>query len=199
VREDCTRRTETRGTTFLTTTLAAELSLGQDGLAGICDDKQRLCMALALWNGHDPFLKERLFGLTNSEGNHGEDVKSTTTWTRRRPFASPDAHKYPRREYPYAARCGKRAPQPAAEQFELIDTCVFEGDQCWDVFVQYLRLPRTTSLCESRSITEGRTQRRFVLPTCGSAALIGEGEREAFARRASGRIRRRAALVARHA
>jgi hypothetical protein len=59
---------------------------GEDGLAGISDDKQRLCSALALWNGQDPILKERLFGLTNSEGNHGEDVRKTTfIWTARRP------------------------------------------------------------------------------------------------------------------
>ena len=76
---------------------------GEDGLGGICDDKQRLCFALALWNGRDPILKERLFGLTNSEGNHGEDVKEYYFYIDSTPTHSymKYLYKYPQREFPY--------------------------------------------------------------------------------------------------
>src|SRR6185295_8824810 len=76
---------------------------GEDGIAGICDDKQRFCLALALWNGRDPILKERLFGLTNSEGNHGEDVKELYYYLDATPTGSylKMLYKYPHREYPY--------------------------------------------------------------------------------------------------
>src|SRR5437667_5987697 len=76
---------------------------GEDGLAGISDDKQRLCLALALWNGRDPVLKERLFGLTNSEGNHGEDVKECYFYTDAMPTSSylSMLYKYPQAEFPY--------------------------------------------------------------------------------------------------
>ena len=77
---------------------------GEDGLAGICDDEQRLCLALALWNGRDPILKERLFGLTNGEGNHGEDVKELYYYLDATPTHSylKMLYKYPQREFPYA-------------------------------------------------------------------------------------------------
>src|ERR687888_314151 len=76
---------------------------GEDGLAGVCDDQQRLCLALALWNGRDPILKERLFGLTNSEGNHGEDVKELYYHLDATPTHSylKMLYKYPQREFPY--------------------------------------------------------------------------------------------------
>ncbi len=78
---------------------------GEDGLAGFCDHEQRLCLSLALWNGRDPILKERLFGLTNGEGNHGEDVKELYYYLDATPTHSylKMLYKYPQREYPYAA------------------------------------------------------------------------------------------------
>ena len=77
---------------------------GEDGIAGLCDDEQRLCLAVALWNGHDPILKERMFGLTNAEGNHGEDVKEYYFFVDNTPTHSymRMVYKYPQREYPYA-------------------------------------------------------------------------------------------------
>jgi hypothetical protein len=77
---------------------------GEDGLAGICDDQQRLCLALALWNGRDPILKERLFGLANQEGNHGEDVKELYYYLDATPTHSylKMLYKYPQREFPYS-------------------------------------------------------------------------------------------------
>jgi hypothetical protein len=115
---------------------------GEDGIAGVSDDRQQLCLAVALWNGRDPILKERFFGLTNREGNHGEDVKEiyyhldatpTHSWLRM-------LYKYPQREFPYAqlvaenARRGKNEPE-----FELLDTGVFDDDRYWDVFVDYAK------------------------------------------------------------
>ncbi|MCU1474122.1 glucosidase [Amnibacterium sp.] len=114
----------------------------EDGLAGLCDDGQRLCFALALWNGADPILKERAFGLTGPQGNHGEDVKEywwfvdstpTHSWMRWR-------YAYPQRAYPYAdlleesARRGRHDPE-----YELLDTGVFDEDRYFDVSVDYAK------------------------------------------------------------
>ena len=115
---------------------------GEDGLAGISDDQQRLCLALALWNGRDPILKERLFGLTNGEGNHGEDVKEHYYYLDATPTHSylKMLYKYPQREFPYAwlvaenRRRGREQPE-----FELIDTGVFDDDRYFDVFVEYAK------------------------------------------------------------
>ncbi len=115
---------------------------GEDGLLGICDREGRLCLALALWNGRDPILKERLFGLSGDEGNHGEDVKeayfyldSTPTHAYMRAL-----YKYPQAEFPYAAlvaenrRRGRRDPE-----YELADTGVFDGGRYFDVEVEYAK------------------------------------------------------------
>src|SRR5215831_7071279 len=113
---------------------------GEDGLAGISDDGQRLCFALALWNGKDPILKERLFGLTNSEGNHGEDVKEYYFYLDSTPTHSymKYLYKYPQAAYPYEnlIRTNGRRSRNDFE-YELIDTGVFDGDRYFDVFVEY--------------------------------------------------------------
>jgi len=111
---------------------------GEDGLLGISDNHQRLCFALALWNGKDPFLKERLFGLSGSQGNHGEDVKECYFYLDNTPTHSylKGLYKYPQAEYPYArlveesARRGRHEPE-----FELADTGIFDGDKYFDVLV----------------------------------------------------------------
>ena len=115
---------------------------GEDGLAGISDDQQCLCLSLALWNGKDPILKERLFGLSNSEGNHGEDVKELYYYLDATPTHSylKMLYKYPQREFPYAQlvaenrRRGKDQPE-----FELLDTSIFDDDRYFDVFVEYAK------------------------------------------------------------
>src|SRR5512143_3683553 len=115
---------------------------GEDGLAGIADDQQRLCFALALWNGKDPILKERLFGLTGNEGNHGEDVKEYYFYLDSTPTHSymKYLYKYPQREFPYAQlveenrRRSRRDPE-----FELLDTGVFDENRYFDVFVEYAK------------------------------------------------------------
>ena len=115
---------------------------GEDGLAGISDDKQQLCFALALWNGRDPILKERLFGLTNSEGNHGEDVKEYYFYIDSTPTHSymKYLYKYPQRAYPYSdlVETNKRRSREQME-YELLDTGIFDDDRYFDVFVEYAK------------------------------------------------------------
>jgi hypothetical protein len=115
---------------------------GEDGLAGISDDKQRLCFALALWNGKDAILKERLFGLTNSEGNHGEDVKDYYFYLDSTPTHSymKYLYKYPQAAYPYAdlVETNRRRSRNEME-YELLDTGVFKDDRYFDVFVEYAK------------------------------------------------------------
>src|SRR5205085_3162654 len=115
---------------------------GEDGLLGICDRECRLCFALTLWNERDPILKERLFGLSNSEGNHGEDAKEcwfyldatpTHSWLRA-------LYRYPQAEFPYRQLLEEnRRRGTARPEYELIDTGVFEGDRFFDVFVEYAK------------------------------------------------------------
>ncbi len=115
---------------------------GEDGLAGVSDDKQRLCFAIALWNGKDPILKERLFGLTNSQGNHGEDVKEYYFYLDSTPTHSymKYLYKYPQAAYPYADLVetnGRRSRNDF--EYELLDTGAFNGDRYFDVFVEYAK------------------------------------------------------------
>jgi hypothetical protein len=113
---------------------------GEDGLAGFCDHEQRLCLSLALWNGRDPILKERLFGLTNGEGNHGEDVKELYYYLDATPAHSylKMLYKYPQREYPYAALVEESERRARSEpEYELLDTGVFAENRYFDVFVEY--------------------------------------------------------------
>ena len=115
---------------------------GEDGIAGISDKYQHLCLSVALWNERDPILKERLFGLTNREGNHGEDVKELYYYLDATPTHSylKMLYKYPQQAFPYARlvaenrRRGKDMPE-----FELVDTGVFDGDRYFDVFVEYAK------------------------------------------------------------
>ena len=115
---------------------------GEDGLAGISDDDQQLCFALALWNGKDPILKERIFGLTNSEGNHGEDVKEYYFYLDSTPTHSymKYLYKYPQEAYPYSdlVETNKRRSRNEME-YELLDTGVFDQDRYFDVFVEYAK------------------------------------------------------------
>ncbi len=131
---------------------------GEDGLAGLSDDKQRLCWALALWNGQDPILKERLFGLTNPEGNHGEDVKEyyfyldstpTHSWMR-------FLYKYPQAAYPYADLVRTNASRSYNEQeYELIDTGVFDDDRYFDIFVEYAKAAPDDILIQIQAVNRG--------------------------------------------
>ena len=116
---------------------------GEDGLLGISDDQQRLCFALALWNEADPILKERLFGLTNSEGNHGEDVKEYYFFLDNTPTHSymKALYKYPQRAFPYNDLVATNRSRGRQEpEYELIDTGVFAQDRYFDVSVEYAKV-----------------------------------------------------------
>jgi hypothetical protein len=115
---------------------------GEDGLAGISDDHQRLCFGLALWNGKDPIIKERLFGLTNSEGNHGEDVKEYYFYLDSTPTHSylKYLYKYPQAAFPYDKLVETNRARSRHEfEYELINTGVFDDDRYFDVFVEYAK------------------------------------------------------------
>ena len=115
---------------------------GEDGLAGISDDQQRLCFALALWNGKDAILKERLFGLTNSEANHGEDVKEYYFYLDSTPTHSymKYLYKYPQAAFPYGDLIQQNRQRGRNEfEYELLDTGVFDQNRYFDVFVEYAK------------------------------------------------------------
>ena len=115
---------------------------GEDGIAGFSDRQQRLCLSLALWNGRDPILKERMFGLTNSEGNHGEDVKEIYYFLDATPTHSylRMLYKYPQAEFPYARLVAENRRRGARDpEFELLDTGVFDDDRYFDVVVEYAK------------------------------------------------------------
>ena len=142
---------------------------GEDGLAGISDDRQLLCFALALWNGKDPILKERLFGLTNSEGNHGEDVKEYYFYLDSTPTHSymKYLYKYPQAAYPYGdlvATNRRRGRQDL--EYELLDTGVFDQDRYFDVFVEYAKSTPDDILVQITACNRGPEPATLhVLPT----------------------------------
>ena len=176
---------------------------GEDGLAGFCDIEQRLCLGLALWNGRDPILKERLFGLTGAEGNHGEDVKEywwyldavpSHAWNRWR-------YHYPQRAFPYEelrqenGRRGKLDPE-----YELLDTGTFDDDRYWIVDVQ-LRQGRSDGRADVGPGDQRRAGRRH--PARAADRLVPQhlvlGRRQPPARAGGdrGRLRRGAPPVPR--
>ena len=115
---------------------------GEDGLAGVCDERQRLCLAIALWNERDPVLKERLFGLTNAQGNHGEDVKECYYYLDAMPTSSylRMLYKYPQAEFPYDSLVAVNGARGMSEpEYELIDTGVFDEGRYFDVEVEYAK------------------------------------------------------------
>jgi hypothetical protein len=132
---------------------------GEDGLAGISDDHQLLCFALALWNGRDPILKERLFGLTNAEGNHGEDVKEYYFYLDSTPTHSymKCLYKYPQSAYPYddlVETNGRRSREEP--EYELLDTGVFGEDRYFDVFVEYAKADAEDLLIRITACNRGK-------------------------------------------
>ncbi|HET8540329.1 MAG TPA: glucosidase [Anaeromyxobacter sp.] len=176
---------------------------GEDGLAGLSDDRQRLCFALALWNGADPILKERLFGLTNVEGNHGEDVKEYYFYVDSTPTHSYMRwlYKYPQRAYPYAdlVETNRRRTRLDLE-YELLDTGVFAGDRYFDVQVEYAKASPEDVLVRITITNRGPERARIdVLPTLWfrNTWSWGEGEARPSIRKASGSAG--TALAASHA
>ncbi len=141
----------------------------EDGLAGISDDRGRLCLALALWNGQDPILKERLFGLTGPQGNHGEDVKeyyfyldSTPTHSYMRML-----YKYPQTAFPYQQLNQENARRSRQdEEYELFDTGVFNNNRYFDIFIEYAKSAPEDVLMKVTAVNRGsRTAPLWLLPT----------------------------------
>ena len=115
---------------------------GEDGIAGICDEQMQLCFAVALWNGQDPILKERLFGLANGEGNHGEDVKECYFYLDNTPTHSymRYLYKYPQRRFPYEQLVHENRERSRLErEYEIVDTGIFDDDRYFDVFIEYAK------------------------------------------------------------
>jgi len=141
----------------------------EDGLAGICDRHQVICFALALWNGRDPILKERAFGLTGNEGNHGEDVKEYYFYLDSTPTHSymKYLYKYPQAEFPYAQLCEEnRRRGRSAPEFELLDTGVFNDDRYFDVFVEYAKADVEDILVRISAVNRGPEPAQLhLLPT----------------------------------
>ena len=142
---------------------------GEDGLGGISDDQQRLCFALALWNGKDKILKERLFGLTNSEANHGEDVKEVYYYLDSTPTHSymKYLYKYPQGEFPYRELVETNGRRTREEfEYELIDTGVFDEDRYFDVFLEYAKAGPDDILVRITAHNRGpESARLHLLPT----------------------------------
>ncbi|RAQ95035.1 MGH1-like glycoside hydrolase domain-containing protein [Thermogemmatispora tikiterensis] len=142
---------------------------GEDGLLGICDRECRLCFAVALWNGQDPILKERLFGLTNAEGNHGEDVKECYFYLDAVPSSAylRALYKYPQRAYPYARLVEENRRRSRAEpEYELLDTGVFDEDRYFDLTVEYAKASPNDMLIRLTVANRGpATATLHLLPT----------------------------------
>jgi len=142
---------------------------GEDGIAGISDDRQHLCFGLALWNGKDPILKERLFGLTNSEGNHGEDVKEYYFYLDSTPTHSymKYLYKYTQVAYPYADLVETNRRRSRNEfEYELLDTGVFNEDRYFDVFIEYAKAEPEDILVKITAVNRGpEAAKLHLLPT----------------------------------
>jgi hypothetical protein len=131
---------------------------GEDGIAGICDNHQRLCFAITLWNGKDPILKERLFGLTGSEGNHGEDVKEYYFFLDNIPTHAymKCLYKYPQRAFPYSELVAENQQRSRQDpEYELLDTGVFEEDRYFDIFIEYAKASPEDILIQFTVVNRG--------------------------------------------
>jgi len=140
---------------------------GEDGLAGFSDADQLVCLSLALWNGCDPILKERLFGLTNSEGNHGEDVKEHYFYLDATPTHTylKMLYKYPHRAYPYADLLAENARRDThASEYELLDTGIFADNRYFDVFVEYAQAAPGDILMKVTAVNRGPTAQLHLIP-----------------------------------
>ncbi|HAG83104.1 MAG TPA: glucosidase, partial [Cyanobacteria bacterium UBA12227] len=142
---------------------------GEDGIAGISDDQQQLCLAIALWNGEDPILKERMFGLTGNEGNHGEDLKEYYFYLDNTPTHSymKYLYKYPQSAFPYTQLIAENQRRSRRElEFELLDTGVFKENRYFDVFVEYAKVSPEDILMQIQIVNRGSEAKTLhLLPT----------------------------------
>lgn len=142
---------------------------GEDGIAGISDDKQQLCFAIALWNGQDPILKERLFGLTNAQGNHGEDVKEYYFYLDNLPSHAymKYLYKYPQQAFPYETLINENQKRDRNQsEYELLDTGIFDENRYYDVFIEYAKVDEEDLLVQINVINRGsKSAILHLLPT----------------------------------
>src|SRR5215472_13989776 len=142
---------------------------GEDGIMGISDRHQLICFALAMWNGRDPILKERLFGLTGSEGNHGEDVKEYYFYLDSTPTHSymKGLYKYPQQEFPYGRLVSENRRRSRNDfEFELLDTGVFNENRYCDIFTKYAKASAEDILIKITAINRGPAEADLsLLPT----------------------------------
>ena len=156
---------------------------GEDGLAGICDHHQRLCFAFAFWNGRDPILKERLFGLNGEQGNHGEDVKELYYYLDSTPTHSymKCLYKYPHAEFPYQRlrdenrRRGRNDPE-----FELLDTGVFAENRYFDIQIEYAKADQNDIVIRATITNRGPEAAILHLQVLRSWRLRGAAATRAF-------------------
>ncbi len=141
----------------------------EDGILGICDNHQRLCFAFAFWNGRDPILKERIFGLSGPQGNHGEDVKEYYYYLDATPTYSymKGLYKYPQGAFPYAALVEENARRDRTQrEYELIDTGIFAEDRYFDIFVEYAKSEFNDILIRVTAVNRGpESAPLYLLPT----------------------------------
>ena len=159
---------------------------GEDGIAGISDNHQRLCFAPAFWNGRDPILKERLFGLSNTQGNHGEDVKELYYYLDSTPTHSymKALYKYPQAEFPYAHIIEENRRRSRSEQeFELIDTGIFNDNRYFDIFVEYAKADANDILIRINVVNRGPDPAACTCCRRCGFATIGRGRRPRSGRR----------------
>jgi hypothetical protein len=157
---------------------------GEDGLAGICDRRQMICFALALWNGNDPILKERLFGLSNGQGNHGEDVKEYYFYLDNTPTHSylRCLYKYPQSEFPYRKLVEENASRSRIEpEFELLDTGIFDNNRYFDVETEYAKAAPEDILIRISATNRG-PEAAFTFCRPSGSATHGPGSRMPSAR-----------------
>ena len=167
----------------------------EDGIAGICDRHQSICFAIALWNEQDPILKERLFGLTGNEGNHGEDVKECYFYLDSTPTHSymKFLYKYPQRAFPYSQLLEENRRRTRQDrEFELVDTGVFADNRYFDIFVEYAKASCNDILIRShrRQSSRASTHRSICCRRSGFATR-GPGDAGRLARSCSGSATRR--------
>jgi hypothetical protein len=142
---------------------------GEDGIGGICDVQQRICFAVAMWNGRDPILKERLFGLTGNEGNHGEDVKEYYFYLDSTPTHSymKFLYKYPQAEFPYTKLLEENRKRGKSDrEYELCDTGIFSENRYFDIFVEYAKAAEDDILIRITAANRGpESAQLWLLPT----------------------------------
>jgi len=158
VREDYSPQGEPWQYTTHDTARSTAFRWGEEAIAGISDDQQQLCVALALWNGKDPILKERFFGLTNGEGNHGEDVKELYYYLDSTPTHSymKMLYKYPQESFPYNQLVEENAKRNREQpEFEISDTGIFDDDKYFDVFITYAKYSEDDILVEYTVVNRG--------------------------------------------